>query len=73
MNSYTIRAADMFDRIERCMLENPITPALPRFTAARGELTAAIAEAAKVTEPILYRHFKSKQELFIAIARAMSQ
>jgi AcrR family transcriptional regulator len=35
--------------------------------------TAAIAEAAKVTEPILYRHFKSKQELFIAIARAMSQ
>ena len=35
--------------------------------------TAAIAEAAKVTEPILYRHFKSKQELFIAIARAMSR
>jgi AcrR family transcriptional regulator len=34
--------------------------------------TAAIADAAKVTEPILYRHFKSKQELFIAIARAMS-
>lgn len=35
--------------------------------------TAAIAEAAKVTEPILYRHFKSKQELFIAITRAMSE
>jgi AcrR family transcriptional regulator len=35
--------------------------------------TAAIAEAAKVTEPILYRHFKSKQELFIAIVRAMSE
>lgn len=35
--------------------------------------TAAIAEAAGVTEPILYRHFKSKQELFIAITRAMSQ
>ena len=34
--------------------------------------TAAIAEAAGVTEPILYRHFKSKQELFIAIVRAMS-
>jgi AcrR family transcriptional regulator len=34
--------------------------------------TAAIAEAAGVTEPILYRHFKSKQELFVAIARAMS-
>ncbi|MDP9173993.1 MAG: TetR/AcrR family transcriptional regulator [Planctomycetota bacterium] len=35
--------------------------------------TAAIAEAAGVTEPILYRHFSSKQELFVAITRAMSQ
>src|SRR6186997_1889035 len=35
--------------------------------------TAAIALAAGVTEPILYRHFKSKQELFVAITRAMSK
>ena len=35
--------------------------------------TAAIALAAGVTEPILYRHFKSKQELFVAIVRAVSQ
>ena len=35
--------------------------------------TAAIAEAAGVTEPILYRHFSSKQELFVAITRAMSE
>jgi AcrR family transcriptional regulator len=35
--------------------------------------TAAIAEAAGVTEPILYRHFASKQELFVAITRAMSE
>jgi AcrR family transcriptional regulator len=35
--------------------------------------TAAIAEAAGVTEPILYRHFSSKQELFVAITRAMSK
>src|SRR5262252_8827185 len=34
--------------------------------------TAAIAEAAGVTEPILYRHFKSKQELFVAIVREVS-
>jgi AcrR family transcriptional regulator len=34
--------------------------------------TAAIADAAGVTEPILYRHFGSKQELFIAITREMS-
>jgi AcrR family transcriptional regulator len=34
--------------------------------------TAAIAEAAGVTEPILYRHFKSKQDLFIAIVRRLS-
>jgi len=35
--------------------------------------TAAIAEAAGVTEPILYRHFKGKQELFVAIVRHMSE
>ena len=34
--------------------------------------TAAIAEAAGVTEPILYRHFASKQELFVAIVREVS-
>src|SRR5689334_1960185 len=34
--------------------------------------TAAIAESAGVTEPILYRHFNSKQEMFIAIVKAMS-
>jgi AcrR family transcriptional regulator len=35
--------------------------------------TAAIADAAGVTEPILYRHFSSKQELFVAITRANSR
>jgi TetR/AcrR family transcriptional regulator, cholesterol catabolism regulator len=35
--------------------------------------TASIAEAAGVTEPILYRHFKSKQDLFVAIVRSTSQ
>jgi AcrR family transcriptional regulator len=35
--------------------------------------TAAIARAAGVTEPILYRHFKSKQDLFVAIVRAVSK
>jgi AcrR family transcriptional regulator len=35
--------------------------------------TAAIAEAAGVTEPILYRHFRSKQEMFVAIVRQMSE
>lgn len=34
--------------------------------------TAAIAEAAGVTEPILYRHFDSKQDLFVAIVRSVS-
>ena len=34
--------------------------------------TAAIAEAAGVTEPILYRHFDNKQDLFVAIVREMS-
>ena len=35
--------------------------------------TAAIAEAAGVTEPILYRHFENKQDLFVAIVREMSE
>ena len=35
--------------------------------------TAAIADAAGVTEPILYRHFSNKQDLFVAITRAMSE
>ncbi len=35
--------------------------------------TADIAKAAGVTEPILYRHFDSKQELFIAIVRNVSE
>jgi AcrR family transcriptional regulator len=35
--------------------------------------THAIAKAAGITEPILYRHFKSKQELFVAITRQMSK
>ena len=32
----------------------------------RGATTAEIARAAGVTEPILYRHFGSKRELFLA-------
>jgi AcrR family transcriptional regulator len=35
--------------------------------------TADIAKAAGVTEPILYRHFESKQELFVAIVRDVSE
>ena len=35
--------------------------------------TFKIAEAAGVTEPILYRHFATKQELFVAIVREVSE
>ena len=47
-----------------------------RLFAERGyeaTTTAAIADAAGVTEPILYRHFQSKQDLFVAIVREMSE
>jgi AcrR family transcriptional regulator len=42
-------------------------------TGYEATTTAAIAQAAGVTEPILYRHFKSKQELFVAIVREVSR
>jgi AcrR family transcriptional regulator len=42
-------------------------------TGYEATTTAAIAYAAGVTEPILYRHFKSKQELFVAIVRDVSR
>lgn len=43
-----------------------------RLFAAHGfdaTTTAAIAEAAGITEPVLYRHFKSKRDLFINVLR----
>lgn len=32
--------------------------------------TAAIAESAGITEPVLYRHFENKKDLFIGVLRA---
>jgi AcrR family transcriptional regulator len=45
-----------------------VDAALAVFSARtyRGATTAEIARAAGVTEPILYRHFGSKRELFLA-------
>lgn len=38
----------------------------------RGTTTRALAEAVGVTEPVLYEHFKSKRELYVAIIEAKS-
>ncbi len=46
-----------------------------RLFAQRGysqTTTAAIAAAAGVTEPILYRHFRSKRDLFLRLLEAIS-
>jgi AcrR family transcriptional regulator len=43
-----------------------------RLFAERGydaTTTAAIADGAGITEPVLYRHFESKKHLFIAVLR----
>lgn len=37
-----------------------------------GATTAELAKAAGVTEPIIYRHFKSKKDLFIAVIERTS-
>jgi len=38
-----------------------------------GATTAELARAAGVTEPIIYRHFKSKKDLFVAVIDRTSQ
>lgn len=38
-----------------------------------GTTTAELARAAGVTEPIIYRHFKSKKDLFIALIEGTGQ
>ena len=35
--------------------------------------TAQLAKAAGVTEPIIYRHFKSKRDLFVALIETHQQ
>jgi len=47
-----------------------------RLFATRGyarATTAQLAKAASVTEPIIYRHFKSKRDLFIALIERTGQ
>lgn len=39
----------------------------------RGTTTRALADAVGVTEPVLYEHFKSKRDLYIAIVEAKAQ
>jgi hypothetical protein len=42
MNAYTIRILDMLKRIVRFLLDHPITPAIPRATAAQAEVVTII-------------------------------
>jgi hypothetical protein len=42
MNANTNRKLDMMKRVKRFILENPITPAIPRLTAAANEVTNVI-------------------------------
>jgi AcrR family transcriptional regulator len=39
----------------------------------RGTTTAKLAEAAGITEPILYRHFKNKHDLFVTLIDEVSR
>ena len=39
----------------------------------RGTTTARLAQAAGITEPILYRHFENKQDLFVTLIEEVSR
>ena len=39
----------------------------------QGTTTAKLAKAARVSEPVLYQHFSSKQELFVALLEEMAR
>jgi AcrR family transcriptional regulator len=39
----------------------------------RGTTTASLAQAAGVSEPLLYRHFANKRELFIALVQSVGE
>lgn len=39
----------------------------------RGTTTAMLAKEAGITEPILYRHFANKQDLFVALTESVGQ
>ena len=63
-------------RLKAAQRREQLISVATRLFAERGyeaTTTAAIAEAAGVTEPILYRHFQNKQDLFVAIVREMSE
>lgn len=63
-------------RLKAAERRSQLIEAATRVFARRGydaTTTAALAQAAGVTEPILYRHFKGKRELFMAIVREVSQ
>lgn len=51
------RRRQLLDSAARCFAEH----------GYRGTTTAKIAAEAGVSEPVIYRHFKTKQELFIAL------
>lgn len=54
-------AAERREQLLDCALEQFARHGYARAT------TAQLAKAAGVTEPIIYRHFKSKRELFVAL------
>src|SRR5512146_1834485 len=51
------RRRQLLESAARCFAEN----------GYRGTTTAMIASEAGISEPIIYRHFKNKQALFIAL------
>ena len=66
----------MMPRLKAAQRREQLVSVATRLFAERGyeaTTTSAIAEAAGVTEPILYRHFHGKQDLFVAIVREMSE
>ena len=75
MNANVIRKQDMLKRVDRFIVDHPITPAIPRLTAAATEVTTVIAalEAAALNQVSGSGQSEGGVDLRVTTARALRE